>query len=283
MIDQTRFFVTERDKIDTNIESGVINANDLVICSDTHELIYVNPDNTYFAITTTGDGMNELVQNLEDKLAEIREMAENSVVTGVKGSNELTYRKGNVNLGTDDFGLGNVTNHAQVRGLITGTTENHVLTWGPNGYIVKDSGYTIQSDVPENAVFTDTTYDVATTETDGLMSAIDKAKLDGLNNNNSSSNNEIFVINAIRKNMGMFGGFDKTGEEILQAINNGSKIICKDGIMTYGSYTYNLDNDLLSTLTFYRFNIGDSNNSLTVLSANYSDNSYYAKSFGLEE
>lgn len=185
MIDQTRFFVTERDKIDTNIESGVINANDLVICSDTHELVYVNPDNTYFAITTTGDGMNELVQNLEDKLAEIREMAENSVVTGVKGSNELTYRKGNVNLGTDDFGLGNVTNHAQVRGLITGTTENHVLTWGPNGYIVKDSGYTIQSDVPENAVFTDTTYDVATTETDGLMSATDKVKLDNLENNES--------------------------------------------------------------------------------------------------
>jgi hypothetical protein len=141
-IDQTRFFITTRDNIENNINNGTINANDFVICSDTHELVYVDNDNNYFAITTTGAGMNELVQQLEERLAEIQTAAENSIVTGVKGSNELTYRTGNVNLGTDDFGLGNVTNHAQVRGLITGTTDNHIVTWGSNGYIVKDSGVT---------------------------------------------------------------------------------------------------------------------------------------------
>ena len=140
MIDQTRFFITTRDSIDTNINNGTINANDLIICSDTHELIYVDNNNNYFAITTTGEGMNELVQQLEVRLAEIQEAAENSIVTGVKGSNEQNYRTGNVNLGTDDFGLGNVTNHTQVRGLITGTTENHIVTWGNNGFTVKDSG-----------------------------------------------------------------------------------------------------------------------------------------------
>lgn len=139
-VDQTRFFITTRDNIDTNINNGTINANDFVICSDTHELVYVDNNNDYFAITTTGEGMDELVQQLEERLTEIQEAAENSIVTGVKGSNEQNYRTGNVNLGTDDFGLGNVTNHTQVRGLITGTTEDHLVSWGNSGYIVKDSG-----------------------------------------------------------------------------------------------------------------------------------------------
>ena len=41
-------------------------------------------------------------------------------------------------------------------------------------------GYTIQTSVPENAVFTDTTYDPATQSADGLMSAADKIKIDGI-------------------------------------------------------------------------------------------------------
>lgn len=153
MIDQTRFFITTRENIDENISNGQINANDLIICSDTHELIYVDENNNYFAITTTGEGMHELVQQLEERLAEIQEAAENSIVTGVKGSNERDYRTGNVNLGTDDFGLGNVTNHAQVRGLISGTTEDHLVSWGNNGYIVKDSGVTaVNGDLSANSI-----------------------------------------------------------------------------------------------------------------------------------
>ena len=40
------------------------------------------------------------------------------------------------------------------------------------------NGHTINADVPANAVFTDTTYEPATSSTDGLMSAADKKKLD---------------------------------------------------------------------------------------------------------
>lgn len=42
------------------------------------------------------------------------------------------------------------------------------------------NGHTLLSDVPANAKFTDTTYDVATASADGLMAAADKAKLDSL-------------------------------------------------------------------------------------------------------
>ena len=54
-------------------------------------------------------------------------------------------------------GLDNVTNDKQVKGLSEGTTENHIVTWGANGYTVKDSGYTIATSVPPDARFTDTT------------------------------------------------------------------------------------------------------------------------------
>ena len=39
-----------------------------------------------------------------------------------------------------DVGLGNVTNNAQVKGLSSGTTSGHLVTWGSDGYTVADSG-----------------------------------------------------------------------------------------------------------------------------------------------
>ena len=46
----------------------------------------------------------------------------------------------------------------------------------------KVNGHTVESDVPANAKFTDTTYANATQESDGLMSKEDKQKLDSLSN-----------------------------------------------------------------------------------------------------
>lgn len=43
------------------------------------------------------------------------------------------------------------------------------------------NGHTVDADVPADAVFTDTTYTAATADSDGLMSAVDKAKLDSVN------------------------------------------------------------------------------------------------------
>ena len=53
----------------------------------------------------------------------------------------------------------------RIVGKSSGTTENHIVTWGSDGYHVKDSGYTIQTSVPSGAVFTDTTYSAS----DGVM------------------------------------------------------------------------------------------------------------------
>ena len=48
------------------------------------------------------------------------------------------------------------------------------------GNAAKVNGHTVESNVPSNAVFTDTKYSAATTNAAGLMSASDKTKLDGI-------------------------------------------------------------------------------------------------------
>ena len=59
-------------------------------------------------------------------------------------------------------------------------TDGQVLIADGNAKKAKSSGYTIKTSVPANAKFTDTTYDPATPSKQGLMSADDKAKLDGI-------------------------------------------------------------------------------------------------------
>lgn len=62
------------------------------------------------------------------------------------------------NVSKSDVGLGNVTNDKQMKGLASGTTNGHVMTFGADGYTPKDSGFTIGASVPSGAKFTDTTY-----------------------------------------------------------------------------------------------------------------------------
>lgn len=62
------------------------------------------------------------------------------------------------NVTKTDVGLGNVTNDKQMKGLVSGTTQDHVIVFGADGYTPKDSGFTIGISVPANAKFTDTTY-----------------------------------------------------------------------------------------------------------------------------
>lgn len=73
---------------------------------------------------------------------------------------------------------------SNIDGAVTGptsSTDAHVAVFnGATGKIIKDSGFTIAKSVPSDAIFTDTTYSVATASKEGLMSAADKKKLDGI-------------------------------------------------------------------------------------------------------
>ena len=69
-------------------------------------------------------------------------------------------------------------------GTVVGITNGGFIEYANNAATAtnasKVNNHTVNSDVPSNAKFTDTTYSNATTSAAGLMSAADKAKLDSL-------------------------------------------------------------------------------------------------------
>lgn len=73
-------------------------------------------------------------KNVQEALVKIKDIADNGGVTGVKGSGETNYRKGNVNISPANIGLGNVTNHAQVKRTEMGVA-NGVATLGADGKV----------------------------------------------------------------------------------------------------------------------------------------------------
>lgn len=73
-------------------------------------------------------------KNVQDALVKIKDIADNGGVTGVKGNGETNYRKGNVNITPTNIGLGNVTNHAQVKRTEMGAA-NGVATLGADGKV----------------------------------------------------------------------------------------------------------------------------------------------------
>ena len=73
-------------------------------------------------------------KNVQEALVKIKDIADNGGVTGVKGSGETSYRKGNVEISPANIGLGNVTNHAQVKRTEMGVA-NGVATLGADGKV----------------------------------------------------------------------------------------------------------------------------------------------------
>ena len=73
-------------------------------------------------------------KNVQEALVKIKDIADNGGVTGVKGSGEASYRKGNVEISPTNIGLGNVTNHAQVKRTEMGVA-NGVATLGADGKV----------------------------------------------------------------------------------------------------------------------------------------------------
>ena len=124
-------------------------------------------------------------------------------VTGVKGGAESTYHVGNVNITATNIGLGNVENKssAAIRGEITKENVTDALgytppttntnTWKANsatseGYVASGANQahkvwkTDANGVPAWREDANTTYSAATQAAQGLMSAADKKKLDGI-------------------------------------------------------------------------------------------------------
>lgn len=89
-----------------------------------------------------------------------------------------------------DYASGSASNadwsclQANLDGVVQGpesSVAEHVVVFdGTSGKQLKDSGFTIAKSVPADAQFTDTTYAPATDQADGLMTAAEHTKLNGV-------------------------------------------------------------------------------------------------------
>ena len=105
-------------------------------------------DTTYENATTSTAGLMSTTDKA--KLDGVESGAQVNTITGVKGDNESTYRTGNVNITKANIGLGNVDNTADsAKSVSYAATAGDAATVG---------GKTVLTNVPANAVFTDTTY-----------------------------------------------------------------------------------------------------------------------------
>lgn len=108
-------------------------------------------------------------------------------------------------------------------------------------------GYTISSSVPANAKFTDTTYDVASSTTDGLMSSDDKKKLNDFSGVVSITKS--IQLTTDWQDVGISGEDLETGTYVVQVsgLNPSYTSLYYEiysGIMTwYASETNDLNND----------------------------------------
>ena len=111
--------------------------------------------------------------------------------------------------------------------FLTNPILNQVLISDESGKL-KSSGFTIASNVPADAKFTDTTYNPATTTVNGLMSTTDKAKLDGI----QEGANKITVGGNITNSNGTISITKKNVTDALGFIPSGA---------TYGQVTESED------------------------------------------
>lgn len=130
----------------------------------------------------------------------------------------------------------------------TSSTNGHIAVFdGTSGKVVKDSGFTIKTSVPENAKFTDTTYDVATTTKDGLMSAADKSNL----NQNTTARHSHSNKNVLDATTASYTTAEKTKLGNIEAgankyvlpnagttlggVKSGGDVTIQDGVITVAS------------------------------------------------
>lgn len=116
-------------------------------------------------------------QNIIDALGYDPKTDNNTTYTFAGGTNKFTV--------TPSDGSGaktvNVTPSIDKNVIYSGTlVDEEVAIYDGTTGTIKSSGFTIESSVPANAKFTDTTYNPATQGANGLMSSTDKKKLDGI-------------------------------------------------------------------------------------------------------
>lgn len=143
--------------------------------------IQINITNTTNLSTVIGDSTSGLVKDVND----LKNVIEN---LGLATESEygLMSSEDKAKLDGIESGANNIIIDSQLDINSTNPVQNKVITEALNNKADTNhthttvNGHTVESNVPADAIFTDTTYMLATQSKDGLMSKTDKIKIDNI-------------------------------------------------------------------------------------------------------
>lgn len=251
---------------DVTISSGVITVND-----DSHNHTVANIDGLQDTLNLIGDtSVSEQISNAVD-----------DCITGMSVSGKvITYTKGDGSTGTittqdtnttysaatqSAQGLMSAADKTKLDGIASGANAYSHPTSSGNKHIPSggSSGQILRWSADGTAVWgadNNTTYSVATTSANGLMSSSDKSKLDGIATGankttvdsalSSTSTNPVQnkVVNSAIANLNTLVGDTAVATQITNAIGNGTITITQGGA-TKGTFTMNQSGDTTIALT----------------------------------
>lgn len=163
-----------------DIDFSGVTPNEILISLDDH------------SIQSTEVPVSDLIYGKDEELvdADIKNLIDTLTLGGYTVAQIINMA---VEAAKESVKLDKVTNDKQVKAREDSeVTLGNIAIWSSDGSIIKDGGVSVKVSVPEDAVFTDTTYDEATKDESGLLSATDKDKLDKLD-----IYNKIFFFNSI--------------------------------------------------------------------------------------
>lgn len=143
--------------------------------------IQTNITNTTNLSTIIGDSASGLVKDVND----LKNVIENfGLATDSKDG--LMSSEDKTKLDGIESGANNIIIDSELDTSSTNPVQNKVITEALNNKAninhihTTVNGHTVESNVPADAIFTDTTYTIATQSKDGLMSKTDKIKIDNI-------------------------------------------------------------------------------------------------------
>lgn len=204
-------------KITTNAEGHVTGAV-AVTKEDITSLGIPEKDTTYADATASKsglmsatdkvklDGVNSAISSAVSSEASLREAADEELQASIDSKADSTHTHANATTDTSGFmsasdktkldGVANNANNYTHPTSDAGVLESNIykITTDANGHVVAATAIS-KEDITALGIpgaDTDTTYEVATTSTDGLLSSADKTKLDGMVELTEEEINEIF-------------------------------------------------------------------------------------------
>lgn len=181
-------------------------------------------DTTYTSKSAVSGGTDVSLVTTGEKAIWNAKTSNVGTITGIKMNGASKGTSGVVDLGTV------ITAHQDISGkqdkstAVTHSANTAVGSTTKPVYIAANGvataiSHSINSDVPANAKFTDTTYNDATQSTHGLMTAADKKKLDGLSHAESISS-LVFKNDSSKTYMGVKFSANRVSARFLVMENN---------------------------------------------------------------